>query len=776
MQTYRKQRVWRVAGVCLLAVLLLLGAGRRTEAAAPVADTFDISLTYGYDNSVKYNRDAAFHVQVTSKDADFSGKVHLLTSAYRQDVYYGSGSLMSLPFGHRAYALSYDNYGVSKVLELEPGQSKTVTFTLPMTGCSPFVKIQLIGADGQIQAEKDFSLSVRTSSGEFLAGVLTDDPTGMQYLDGLRTSAYSSVSLAAVLLDETTLEDTRAGLDMLDLLLVQDFDTDRLRTEQKEAIKRWVRDGGVLVQGGGQKAADMADLTPEIEPYGEGRIVTYPQRLTMGEDEVAGTDLMGQMLLEDCFSRQQLEEADPTVTHTGDDYWVVSSELEGVSMEHIPKTGRYAVVLAVYVILAGPVVYLVLKKFHGRKYIWGCEGVLAILFSGIVFVMGSRTRFNAPFVNYVRKINLMPGVKDEKVDFSVRAPYNTAYSIYVNQDYDLMPVCDTAYYGATYMDAVPDFSRESMQIAYGETENVLSMESDRAFTAKYVQASRTEKTDADFGVQGELCYFDGALTGTLVNRTSYNLTDVFLIFQNHLVYVEQFPAGGSLDVGTCSLYSFVPGEGYEIVQKCLDYEAGYHREVNADFLDACWKTSILSNQLEEGYEKEPKGCRLVGFVDGVPLDLLKDSAYQTEGQTLVNTDISLSYEKEENGKIWKYFPFITSTVRVVSGDYVTYNNTAYGNDVVLEYQVPEDVQDLSLMFGREDYYDADAYQEFAGTIEIYNYRAGRYEKVSEEDELTGDRLEQCISLDHRLLLRYRDTTVGSDKSDKLPILIMKGRI
>ncbi len=63
-----------------------------------------------------------------------------------------------------------------------------------MTGCAPFVKIQLIGADGQIQAEKDFSLSVRTSSEKFLAGVLTDDPTGMQYLDGLRTSAYSSVN------------------------------------------------------------------------------------------------------------------------------------------------------------------------------------------------------------------------------------------------------------------------------------------------------------------------------------------------------------------------------------------------------------------------------------------------------------------------------------------------------------------------------------------------------------------------------------------------------
>ena len=80
------------------------------------------------------------------------------------------------------------------------------------------------------------------------------------------------------------------------------------------------------------------------------------------------------------------------------------------------------------------------------------------------------------------------------------------------------------------------------------------------------------------------------------------------------------------------------------------------------------------------------------------------------------------------------------------------------------------------MFDHEDYYDADAYQEFAGTIEIYNYRTSRYEKISEEDELSGDRLEHCISLGHRILLRYRDTTVGEDKSDKLPILIMKGRI
>ena len=45
MQTYRKQRAWRVLGACLLAVLLLFGADRRTEAAAPVADAFDMSLT-----------------------------------------------------------------------------------------------------------------------------------------------------------------------------------------------------------------------------------------------------------------------------------------------------------------------------------------------------------------------------------------------------------------------------------------------------------------------------------------------------------------------------------------------------------------------------------------------------------------------------------------------------------------------------------------------------------------------------------------------------------
>ena len=776
MQKRREKRGRHGLALCLLAVLLFLGAGRPAQAAAPVENGYELSLTYGYDNTVKYNRTAAFHVQVTSEKEAFSGTVHFLTSSYGEEVYYASDFFLNLPFGRRPYALSYDNCGASKSLELSPGQTKTVTFTLPMTGCGPFVKIQLIDGEGQIQAEKDVSLSVRSSSGEFLAGVLTDDFSGMQYLDGLRTSAYSSINLAAVVLDEHTLEDSRAGLDMLDMLIVQDFDTDRLSADQKEAIKRWVRDGGVLVQGGGQKASAVEDLAPEVEHYGQGRIVTYTQRLTMGEDEVSGTDLMGQMLLQNCFSDTQLEEADPTATLTLDDYWIVSSELEGISMEHIPRIGRYGVVLAVYVILAGPVVYLVLKKFHGRKYIWGCVGVLAILFSGIVFVMGSRTRFNAPFINYVRKIDLLPGVKDEKVNFSVRAPYNTAYSIYVNQDYDLLPVCDTNYYNAAYTEAVPDFSRESVHIAYGETENVVTMESGRAFTAKYLQASRTEKIDTDFGIQGEVCYFDGELTGSLVNQTSYDLEDVFLVFQNHLVYAERFLAGETLDVGTCRLYSFVPGESYEILRECLDYETGYHREVNADFLDASWKTSILSNQMEEGYEKEPGGCQLVGFVDGEPLDLMKDSAYQTDGQTMVRTDIALSYEKEENGQTWKYFPFVTSTARAVSGDYSSYNNTVYGNDVVLEYQVPEEAEDLSLIFDHEDYYDKDAYEEFAGTMEIYNYRMGRYEKISQDEELSGDHLQQYISLDHKLLLRYRNTTVSEGKSDKLPILIMKGRI
>ena len=36
-------------------------------------------------------------------------------------------------------------------------------------------------------------------------------------------------------------------------------------------------------------------------------------------------------------------------------------------------------------ILAGPVVYLVLKKFHGRKYIWGC--VLCALLTAVLIGM-----------------------------------------------------------------------------------------------------------------------------------------------------------------------------------------------------------------------------------------------------------------------------------------------------------------------------------------------------------------------------------------------------
>ncbi len=66
-------------------------------------------------------------------------------------------------------------------------------------------------------------------------------------------------------------------------------------------------------------------------------------------------------------------------------------------------------------LLAEPAVYLFSEEASWKKiYLGLCVGFWRSCFSGIVFVMGSRTRFNAPFVNYIaEKIDLMPGVKDE---------------------------------------------------------------------------------------------------------------------------------------------------------------------------------------------------------------------------------------------------------------------------------------------------------------------------------------------------------------------------
>ena len=76
------------------------------------------------------------------------------------------------------------------------------------------------------------------------------------------------------------------------------------------------------------------------------------------------------------------------------------------STDSLPNLKLYAVLLLIYVFLAGPVIYVIMKKKDKRSLLWGIVPVFSIVFSVTIYLIGTSTRIQKPFVNYVSTVEL----------------------------------------------------------------------------------------------------------------------------------------------------------------------------------------------------------------------------------------------------------------------------------------------------------------------------------------------------------------------------------
>ncbi len=811
-----------VVCVLALAVLALCPAGRVHSAAGAAQEDIQIELLFDYDSTVKVGRSLSVRAAVFSPAKDVEGTVLLKTSRYRQEgVYYStSTSILGFSFEGQESGRDYDNYVIEKPLSMKAGETAQVRFDLPYTSPAPYIQILVKDAEGNTLAHRDIELSLRERTGELSVGLLSDQAEELSYLDEAHLEGYSHVTTNAVALSEDSLSPTVYGLDMLDLIVVQDFDVDKLAGEQMEALRAWVRKGGIVVFGKdteeeepaqnrnageeeekaqsqdsqGQMISEDAGISQhmggsayEKRLYGDGTVLFAPYSfsgLAAGSEQETAEELFTA-----AFTTEFLQEVDSGGDYFRyEKYWDLVSRLDSIDSSNIPNPAVYGGVLLLYALLAGPVVYIVLKRLGRRKYLWGCVGVLSVLFCGILFVMGSRTRFNAPFFHYVRVLNQEEGYEDEEVQFKVQSPSNNAYSVYLNNDYTIMPVVEAGDYYGDY-EYPADFSKESTKLIYRETEKEIRMEKNRAFTEKYFTAEKTRKLDGEWGLSGSIAYYDGQLSGTLRNDTGYDLEDGMLFFQNHLVYVGSMAAGEEKDVADCEQYAYAPGYSYMLLRECLGREEDYASEITPDFLEKAWKEAILSGELMNGYDSEEEGCVFAGFVEADAPAFTEDSAYQLYGMTMLRTHVNLQFTGEEDGEVWVYDPFVTGTAQVESGDYSSYDNTYYSGEVTVTYSLPKGLDEVALMFDNEQYYDSEYYTPYSGTVELLNVNTGRYEALGNYEgnvgggAQTGVRgewiawgmLRSYVSADGTISVRYKREGASSDKNEMLPVLRAKGR-
>ena len=104
------------------------------------------------------------------------------------------------------------------------------------------------------------------------------------------------------------------------------------------------------------------------------------------------------------------------------DYWNAQNLVTGGNADRIPNVFAYGAVMLCYIGVVGPGLYLVLRKRRLGKYYGLSVAVASLVFCGVVYMMGTGTRFTTAFSTYATVLDLSGQKAEETTYLNIRTP------------------------------------------------------------------------------------------------------------------------------------------------------------------------------------------------------------------------------------------------------------------------------------------------------------------------------------------------------------------
>jgi hypothetical protein len=290
----------------------------------------------------------------------------------------------------------------------------------------------------------------------------------------------NGVAPAVVGMSPDELPDRVEAWGTLDRIVWQDVDAGRLTDGQLAALRGWVAAGGRLVVAGGTLGPRVLGAFPDIllpyrpstttdiptaslaallGPLGGSAPATVPALsgelaagralATSGDRVVAaerpygagsvtllGFDPSADWVASSDAAERLWRRVLPVRTTAGtglafpDDNLLVSAVGQLPSLA-LPSIGGLIVLLGAYIVLIGPINYVVLKRLERREWAWVTMPVLILAFAGGAYAIGAALRGSEVIVNEVAIVRGAPGATDgaAQVYLGIFSPSRNVYQV-----------------------------------------------------------------------------------------------------------------------------------------------------------------------------------------------------------------------------------------------------------------------------------------------------------------------------------------------------------
>jgi hypothetical protein len=336
-------------------------------------------------------------------------------------------------------------------------------------------KVQLV-VNEQIVDSVDVAYLVHEPT-QLVVGVIAERPQALISQIDLPPNPMLQLAPAIVPLSVSDLPTRPEGWGTLDRLVWQDIDSNQLVPEQLAAMRTWIAGGGRLVIVGGTAGIgtlsafpddllpyrpsatvdlDPAVLTSLLGPLPGGaavlpamagtlgggrplatsgdRVVAAELNYGGGEVTILGFDPTTPWLAEskavDALWTSALPERSGDGTHLSDDSQIVTAVYQLPNLA-LPPTSGLLILIAAYIVIIGPINYIVLRRVDRRELAWITMPGLVIAFAAAAFGYGAVLRGTDVAVNEVAIVRGAPDATEAtaQVYFGVFSPTRSTYRV-----------------------------------------------------------------------------------------------------------------------------------------------------------------------------------------------------------------------------------------------------------------------------------------------------------------------------------------------------------
>ncbi len=772
----------------------------------------EFSLSYGYQNSAKPGRFLPIRMTVSNNEGEaLEGSIELYLVESSDMVYCYE------------YPVEVEAFGAQKISgNISVGENVEELLAV------------LKDESGSTISEKTVRLNIESSGPALFIGIISDDPTSLNFMSGVSLN-NTSLKARTVFLNADELPDTQEGLDQLDVIVISNYNVNLLDSEVIGVIWEWVENGGTLLLGTGARHNPIGDFMdylpeteigrPEIKPVNmgiryssdglNGAVLNIPVSdvyIEGGTQKISGDDTailttvkvgmgtVGIAAYDLCdiseFCKEQISYTDELLTaligssgidrlsrlmdEERNEYEEISGLINEGNVESFPNLSLYLLAAVAYILLAGPGLYVFLKQ-RGLSIFYGPSVAgTAVIASILIWFMGTGTRMSGTFINFAAIKETGKEGETERDFIGLSSPYNSAALIEILPEYTVRPIISGERSVRNVRSAVNDGGLKHISIDYNGSSTYIETENMKPFSEALFELYRSGGTETESEIDTDLSIFDGRVDGSISNNGDSDLTDVSIIFGGTVLKVGDIPAGESRRITGEEMLTGPAGIPYIEGNYIMGLSEAGTSSGSAD-MQKIQRSGLIEYYMENSLGNSYEEAIVTGFSEGEekPASLVSEGI-SSYGTTLIVKDAEARFEKD--GEVYRLA--LREEPKLISGEYNMYDNTTGGNAaVVIEYSLGTDISVTGLKLNRlseemsgMSTRTGDLLQAFEGDISLYNYYTNSYDNMeSGKTEFSGDELVYYLSPGNTITVRYIPTeSTGGNTAVFLPLPSVTG--